>query len=278
VTPVELRDGIWYKREDLYTLGAVNGSKLRAAQHILERKSEEGYRKVVVGASVGAPTPAIIATIAADIGLECQVIVGGTTPEKAVKHRPIRIAADAGATITSIGIGYGTALKRAAKEAADFQGDGVFAMYGTTTDEDVDAFLAVGGAETANLPDEVETLIVPFGSANTACGVLYGLHDHCPANLTRVILMEIGPSRREWAEARLESVGRTLTPDYVAPEFVTLHEVWASYGDKMPEALDGITFHPTYEGKIIRWLNLTRPDYWTSRDGTTCFWIVGGPL
>ena len=277
MTPVELRNGIWYKREDLYHLGAVNGSKLRAAQHVLERKAEEGKTKVVVGASVGAPTPAIIATVAADIGMECEVIVGGTTPEKAVKHRPIQIAQEAGATISAIKVGYGPALKSAAKKAVEGQ-PGAFAMYGTTTDEDVEDFLKVGGAETANLPDEVRTLIVPFGSANTACGVLYGLHDARPAHLLDVVLVEIGPDRREWATNRLASVGRSLVPEYTRFMWVTLHEIWASYGDKMPETLDDIVFHPTYEGKIIRWLNTARPTYWTRRDGTTCFWIVGGPL
>jgi hypothetical protein len=58
----------------------------------------------------------------------------------------------------------------------------------------------------------------------------------------------------------------------------TLHKVWASYGDKMPETRDGIRFHPTYEGKIVRWLNTTKPDYWTAQDGTTAMWIVGGPV
>lgn len=275
MTPVELRNGIWYKREDLYQLGAVNGSKLRAARHVLERYLLT-HHKVVVGASVGAPTPAIIATLAAELGLECEVIVGGTTPEKAVRHAPIRIAAEAGATISAIKVGYGPALKAAAKKAA--QEPGVFAMYGTTTDEDVESFLAVGGAETENLPDEVEALVVPFGSANTACGVLYGLHDHRPDALTDVYLMEIGPNRRNWAATRLDSVGRSMTPKGVNLHFITLHEVWASYGDKMPETLDEIVFHPTYEGKMIRWLNLVKPEWWVRRDGTTCFWIVGGPI
>lgn len=276
MTPVELRGGIWWKREDLYTLGSVNGSKLRAARHILELHVAAGDHKVVVGASVGAPTPAIIATLAAELGLECEVIVGGTTPEKAVKHKPIQIAAGAGASISAIKVGYGPALKKAAMIAA--QEDGVFAMYGTTTDEGVEAFLAVGGAETANLPDEIETLVVPFGSANTACGVLYGLHDHRPNNLTDVHLMEIGPSRRDWARDRLASVGRTMVPDGIEVHFTTLHEVWANYGDKMPETMEDIVFHPRYEGKIIRWLNLVKPDWWTKRDGTTGFWIVGGPI
>jgi hypothetical protein len=69
-----------------------------------------------------------------------------------------------------------------------------------------------------------------------------------------------------------------MVPDGVNLHYITLHEVWASYSDSMPEELDGIKFHKQYEGKIVRYLNLVQPEWWTRRDGTTCFWIVGGEL
>ena len=38
VTPVELRDGMYYKREDLFARpSGANGSKLRACFHLVER-------------------------------------------------------------------------------------------------------------------------------------------------------------------------------------------------------------------------------------------------
>jgi hypothetical protein len=129
-----------------------------------------------------------------------------------------------------------------------------------------------------NLPDEIETLILPFGSGNTACGVLYGLHDFAPASLRRVVLVGIGPDRLEWAEHRLGAVGRELVPAGVDLVHVPLHPWFATYGDRMPETWDGIVLHPTYEGKVVRFLNNAEPDYWTRRDGTTCLWIVGGPI
>lgn len=285
LTPAELRNGIWYKREDLYRIEpyGVNGSKLRACQHLIGRAADQGNIMTVVSASsVLSPQAAMAGVVAEQLGLECEIIVGATTPDKAVKHKSVAIAVEAGATVRTIKVAYNNALQKAARDAAEEPG--VWRLpYGITTPadaswQDVEAFLAVGGAQTANLPDEVETLIVPFGSANTACGVLYGLHHTRPASLKKIVLMEIGPSRREWATERLKNVGRSLNPGGVEVEFVTLHEVWASYGDKMPETLDDITFHPTYEGKMIRWLNLVQPDYWLRRDGTTCFWIVGGPI
>jgi hypothetical protein len=145
------------------------------------------------------------------------------------------------------------------------------------TREGLEAFLAVGGAQVVNLPDSVERLVIPFGSANTACGVLYGLNEKRPANLKDIYLMEIGPSRRDWAMERLEIVGKEFELTSVNTHFITLHEVWASYSDQMPETMEDIVFHPWYEGKMIRWLNLVQPDWWNLQDETTCFWIVGGP-
>lgn len=285
LTPVEQRNGIWYKREDLYRIEpyGVNGSKLRACQHLIGGAAARGDIMTVVSASsVLSPQAAMAGVVAEQFGLECEIIVGATTPDKAVKHKSVAIAVEAGATVRTIKVAYNPALKRASADAA--LQPGVWSLpYGITTPadaslQDVEAFLAVGGAQAANLPDEVETLVLPFGSANTACGVLYGLHDHRPAALRKIVLMEIGPSRRDWARERLESVGRSLDLPGVEIEFLTLHEVWASYSDKMPETLDDIVFHPTYEGKMIRWLNMVQPDWWTRRDGTTGFWIVGGPI
>lgn len=284
LTPCELRGGLWWKREDLYRIepSGVNGSKLRACQHLMSRAGDD-IMSVVSASSVLSPQAAMAGVVAQQLGLECEIIVGATTPEKAIKHRSVAIAVEAGATVRGVPVAYNTYLQKCAFEAA--QAPGVWRLpYGITTPvgaplEDVEAFLQVGGAATANLPDEIETLVVPFGSANTACGVLYGLHDHRPAALSKIVLMEIGPSRREWARERLESVGRA--PESLAGveiEYVTLHEVWASYSDKMPEKMEDIVFHPTYEGKMIRWLNLVKPEWWMRRDGTTCFWIVGGPI
>ena len=56
VTPVELRDGMFYKREDaLSRPSGANGSKLRACFHLAERAKEQGYDTVVSAQSVLSP-------------------------------------------------------------------------------------------------------------------------------------------------------------------------------------------------------------------------------
>ena len=257
LTPVENRDGLWYKREDLFSgpLG-VNGSKYRAWDNYIRRLPEQGYESLVVGGSVKAPTV-----------------------EKALKHPTVRVAREAGALITPIAVGYNPALQAAARRIADFE-EGCWYLATPDPSEapesDVREFMRPVADQTANLPDEVETLLLPFGSGITGASVLWGLHDNRPSNLKRVVLFEIGPDRKPWVRSRLARLGREMTPRGVELVAVPLHPLWAEYRDTMKETRDGIVFHPTYEGKVVRYLDACKSPWWVERDGKTAFWIVGG--
>jgi len=288
LTPVEDHAGMLYKREDKFRLAnGVNGSKLRACYHLVRKAVDEhGIMEVVSAASVLSPQSPMAATIARELGLGSVTIVGGTTPEKAVRHLPIQMAKDLGSEIVAIPVGYNPALQSAGRRWVA-ENPGSWQMpYGITTPpetslEDVRAFVEVGAAQTLNLPNEIEHLVLPFGSGNTAAGVLYGFLTHgFPVNLKTIHLMTIGPDKWDWMASRLEALGTPLEKltDHVEIERIHLHPTFATYGDVMRETLDGIVLHPTYEGKIARYLNLCDPTWWSARDGKTLFWIVGGPI
>lgn len=91
-----------------------------------------------------------------------------------------------------------------------------------------------------------------------------------------VKLVGIGPPRAEWLFDRLAWIG-VRAP--LGIELFDLHSSgYARYSDKMPETRDGIVFHPTYEGKVVRYLDALAPAWWSARDATTCMWIVGAPV
>lgn len=275
-TPWENRFGRFYKREDLYEdmVFGVNGSKYRTWKALIQQAVPD-FSEVVVAGSVHAPTVPIAAVAAKEAGLECTVIVGGTTPEKAMRHRYIQIAKQAGAGLEAIPVGYGPALKKAAR---DFEGshDSVWRVAPPEPPQDVRPFLEPVGRQVLNMPAELRTLIIPFGSGNTAAGVLYGLSqmDH---QLERVVLVGIGPDRMAWLGEMLEQAGVNTDNlwNNLQLMHIQLHDWFAKYADRMPETVDGIVMHPTYEGKAVRYLNTVEPAWW-ERDDSTGFWIVGG--
>lgn len=284
LTPVEERHGRWYKREDRFAPfgpGGINGSKLRQLIHLLD--GQRDATRVVTACSVLSPQGPMVALVARAFGIPATIIHGGTRPETALRHGNVQISAAAGADFRYIAVGYNPALQRAAREETARIPGAYLLCYGITTppdasDESIAAFHAVGAAQVRNLPAQVKTLVVATGSANSTASILLGLAQHPPAGLERVVRICIGPDRERWLEERLAAIERATGETIPRPptERHDLHGTgWATYGDRMPERADGIAFHPTYEGKVVRYLNRLAPDYWTRRDGSTCLWIVG---
>jgi hypothetical protein len=270
-----------YKREDLCTLPAgVNGAKLRACDHLIRQGAAAGATRVISAASVLSPQNAMASVLAQRYGLRCTVVLGGTTPRSALQHKSVRMAVDHGAELDCIRVGYNPALQKRAADLSGADPQSYWLQYGITTApgasaRELRAFHQIAADQVTNLPDTIKTLIVPFGSGNTAAGVLLGLNQHRPPALERIVLVGIGPNRQRWLRDRFEYMGVSL-PRY---RHLDLHgSGYASYSDKMPGSADGIVLHPTYEGKVVRYLNEKAPEWWVRRDGTTCLWIVGGPL
>lgn len=284
MTPWELRRGVWWKREDHFAplgLGGPNGSKMRQLIHLFQRHRGNATH-VLTAASVLSPQHSMTAAVAHHFGMPSRHIIGGTTIEKAQKNVNIRMALGFGATFECIAVGYNPALQAALRERYQ-PGQDYVVPYGITTpeggtDQDLRAFHQVGGLQVQNLPEGVETLIVPAGSCNSLTSVLYGLVKLGHKNIKKVVSIGIGPDRVSWTQERLGRLGVTPPLKFQWNRKVSLHTSgFATYGDAMPESWAGIDFHPRYEGKMIRWLKeqgtLQDADLYEGKLG---FWIVAG--
>lgn len=278
ITPLRNVNGRAYKRDDLLTFdNGVNG-KVRTSIYLAEQAKAAGAHTLVYGGSVHAPALGRVASAAKYVGLDCNLVIGSGIAT-AIRHPTVRVAHEAGAYFARCAVGYNPALQRMAAEMAEEPGHWQV-PYGVSTPDDwtsaqVRQFLEQDADQVKSLKEqEIKTLVIPFGSGNAATGILYGLHkwDLSPA----VKLVGVGPDKTQWLKNRLNYVG--LDYDDFNIEHLPLHPWFAEYSDRMPETMDGIDFHPTYEGKVVRYLNQLKPEWWTRRDSTTCFWIVGGPL
>jgi hypothetical protein len=286
LTPCEERGGRWYKRDDLNRHpSGVNGGKWRQCLWLVERAQAQGYRRIVSGASILSPQLPMVATAAAGAGLTCTLVIGGTTPTSAARQPGIRIAADAGAELRVIAVGYNPALQAEVRRLveADRGREAAILHYGITLGPDASladyrAFHNLGAQQVRALPPAVRELVVPFGSGNSGASVLYGLSQGLAPGVERVHLVGIGPNRQAWLAARLELLGADLSDLEVIHH--DLHGAGiVTYGQRVRWVSDGIVLHPTYEAKVARWLEASDAvPAWNRPDGSVALWVVGGPL
>ena len=285
LSPVELRDGRWYKRDDsLRYSNGVNG-KTRTSLFLGRLAAERGASALVYGGSVHAPALGRVASAANYLGLDSHIFIG-SDPSKAVRHETVRVAVEAGAQLHRSPIAFNPGLQKRAKDLAEGSGGEIFQVpYGVSAadewpDDLIREFLEQDADQVLNVTaePEIKTLAIAFGSGNATAGMLYGLATRGTGALETVKLIGVGPDKRDWLDRRLCRVGIDLADIDVDIEYIPLHPHFAEYTDRMPATVDGIDFHPRYEGKVIRFLDMMRLPWWTARDGSTCLWIVGGPL
>lgn len=221
VTNPETGQTMSFKREDCFAplgYGGINGAKLRQAMWLLHEHIMNGGHPDVFSASVvGSPQLIMGALVSRHYGGETRSVLGVTTPEKCLKHAMVAGATWAGTKWDFIGSGFNSALQPHCRKLMDkYNPNGFFMEYGITLDHEVEepsriaAFHKIGGHQVANIPDEIDTLILPFGSANSATSFFTGLAMYPKPNLKKIILIGIGPNKIKWIEKRLTIIGKEL--------------------------------------------------------------------
>jgi hypothetical protein len=314
LTPVQQgASGMWYKREDWFAplgYGGINGAKLRQCIWLLNRARREGYNGVISAGSVKSPQHAMVATLCRHYNMNSYHVVGATKPETAKKHDSIAIAQAMGAEFEYIKVGYNAALQSRVRQLMEVPtlldgtvidewapGDGRWYQleYAISLDHktrpvrDIKAFHDVGAVQISNIPDRLTDIIMPAGSCNSCCSVLWGLY-HKGARPLTVHLIGIGHDRTGWLTERLARMGvsvraagsdggyqRWLMTSHSGAEHTVYyydligHE-YTDYQQMWKESLDGIVGHPTYEAKCFRYLKECRPELIHDR---ALFWVVG---
>lgn len=276
MTPWENRGGIWFKREDYFAplgYGGPNGSKMRQLIHLFKNHRGNATH-VLTGASILSPQHSMTAIVASHYDMPTRHVIGSPSP---LSHVNTRVAAGFGASFEKLLVGYNPALQREVERLT--RPDTFVVPYGITVDhkvrapEDVYDFHDVGANQVRNTPEDVEVLIAPAGSCNSLTSIIKGLCEN-KTNVKKLFSIGIGPNKIDWVKERLDVMG--IDPNNLPFKWinnVSLHESgFASYGDKMKESFAGIDFHPTYEGKMIRWL---KQNNFLDDPHKLGFWIVG---
>jgi hypothetical protein len=297
-TPVEKLGKLWFKREDKYApngYGSVNGSKLRQCIYLIQEYAVNANKAgVVSGAVSGSPQHPMVTFVAKQMGLESIIVTGVGDISK---YPYLVMAERLGATFVNTNIGYAKALNSKAAKIAEQNPQLFHLETNITMDEKLNSparlsgFHDVGGLQVMNIPDEVETLLIPAGSCNSATSILHGLAKYGAKNIKQIYLFGIGnygSSKPSYIRDRLSYMQKANKLDYSIFQFEELDEApapikvnrfdingsgYARYEDLMPATYEGIVFHPRYEGKI--WNYIQSKGLTELLNDKTLFWVVG---
>jgi len=244
-TPVELRDGVLVKRDDLYVYAGQAGGKVRSC-----RVLAADANGLVTASARSSPQQLIVASIAQRLGIPCRLHV----PASSKPSDTLARAQELGAEVVEHRPGYNTVIVARAREDAEATG-WRYVPFGMECAEAVEqtSRQVASLAELSPLP---RRLVVPVGSGMSLAGILTGL-EQAPALAGLPVLgVRVGadPAKRldEWAPAgwrdRVELVDAGLPYESPAPS----------------RELGGLQLDRWYEAKCLPFL----------REGDL-LWVVG---
>lgn len=231
-TPIEFHNGVFIKRDDLFSVCGVHGGKARSAHYLVQYAISMGYTHIVTAGSRFSPQVEIVGSICREYGLDFTAFVpaGVLSPD----IESLKDFAD----IRQIPFGRNNVIKSHA-QAFTYRNNAFLVPFGMECYEAV----TQTSSQVVDIPSEVERVVIPVGSAMSLCGLLHGLNH---ANL-RIPVLGV-------------SVG--ANPDRVmklyAPPgwecFCTIVKSQADYHKEITAYVGSILLDPVYEAKCVPFL------------------------
>ena len=232
--PIEQYKDILLKRCDYYIKDKVNGGKLLQAEHLIKnnlKKIRGKYNNTVsCYCSIKSPQSAIISTVCKQYGLKCNIITYKTEKE----NINLSIAQKNKAFLYGFNCAYDSVLRHYTHKY--FHNTFIINMGF----EDVSIVNSIA-EEVENLPDNLDYLIIPIGSAMNFIGILNGLKKY-NKKVGKIIGVYVGRNPTD-----------TLKKYYKGDTVFDIVKYNKSYGTEIN--IDNYYFDPIYEAKAYDWLN-----------------------
>lgn len=268
LTPVELHNGIYLKRDDLYQpfgAGTVNGGKLRQCYKLVENIKDE-YDGLISCCSIYSPQAPITSAVANHFGMKCVICYGATTEERLEKFRMPMISRRYGAELRIISkSGIHSILYNKARGIASQEG--LFVVdYGFNITKYPTLMFDAVSRQVENAPDELDNLVITCGSGITTIGVLLGIRQF-NKRVKNIYLVCTAPNRQKLIDKNLKLYD--MEARYTMIDL--FHQAGFKYEKGLHQVCDGIELHPNYEAKSYDWMihNLD------TKNEKSLLWIVG---
>ena len=158
----------------------ISGGKVRQMISLVEDRLVEiknYYNNTVIsGVSVDSPQAVIISTVAKKYGLDCILVYGNKSIEKLIEKRSMVENAINNATRVELcNVGYQNVLDSKVKTLCENEKPYFQIKFGINLDNNKDALVTSVANQVKNIPDDVDYIVVPCGSAIMYSGILKGL-------------------------------------------------------------------------------------------------------
>ena len=270
LTPVEEYNGVLYKRDDLYApYGSdfVTGGKIRQCRDLIETNLDYIKSKcdstISTAASIHSPQAVIVSRVAQEYGLNSIIGFGNTSIEGALKHKAMSWCKDMGSELVVLSESQGfnnvlySNLNKLSETRPMFK-----VLFGYAAQQYRSSILGKISELVQNIPDNVDILFVPCGSAVTFTGVKEGKRIY-NKNFRLVGLQPFGYDRKSDINKNLEG----MVWDYDYNFHVGNWPYHQLYEKNVGFELDRI-----YESKAYDMM-INSSKYQSSVN--PCFWVIG---
>ena len=270
LTPVEEYNGVLYKRDDLYApYGSdfVTGGKIRQCRDLIETNLDYIKSKcdstISTAASIHSPQAVIVSRVAQEYGLNSIIGFGNTSIEGALKHKAMSWCKDMGSELVVLSESQGfnnvlySNLNKLSETRPMFK-----VLFGYAAQQYRSSIIGKISEQVQNIPDNVDILFVPCGSAVTFTGVIEGKCIY-NKNFRLVGLQPFGYDRKSDINKNLEG----MVWDYDYNFHVGNWPYHQLYEKNVGFELDRI-----YESKAYDMM-INSSKYQSSTN--PCFWVIG---
>lgn len=247
LTPVEEFNGILLKRDDKFILGEVNGGKLRQAIYLIEKNLKtiktKHNNEVICSCSIKSPQSSIISEVCKIYGLKCK-IVSYKTKQPNIN---LTIAQKNKAVLIQSPSGYTSVIESIARKQSGF-----WINMGFESEEVIEANIN----QVMNLPNNLDYLVVPVGSAMNFISILKGIENY-GIRIKNIVGVYVGKDPRP-----------TLKKYFSNPTYELIKSPY-NYGQELNYF--NYFFDPIYEAKAYDWI-IKNLDI---KNNKILLWVVG---
>lgn len=292
LTPIEEYNGILFKRDDLYQPFndiPLSGGKVRQAIKLIQNNLsniKENYNNTVITAtSVNSPQGIIVSRVAKEYNVDSILVFGNTKRENLIKNNLTHNAMLYATRIdTESKLAYDSVLSHRVRKLCEEENKSYFFIkFGINLEEDKDAIVDTVANQCLNIPDDLDYLFVPAGSAIMLGGIIKGCykfnkHPH-------IVGIQISGYNREKTVKNILNINSEYNKDikkkdifnqYSDPEYEYEYDFIIDntypYSKHLKiEIGPGFVLDPVYESKAYEYMI----KHYDLKNKKTLFWVVG---